>query len=145
MIWLRKLGISGLDFVSNLTSLCCHALCTTLFQSTISPSFKLPIAICLNHWIHDFLRFKFICGMLQVVPILNLIWHHCTTMDLKTRTSKILSSFLGHHRWIQKNWNNYNNKNSYAPIKELTTHQLKIKYFYNQIKIYIPYEIYNPM
>ena len=34
-----------------------------------------------------------------------------------------------------KNWNFYNNKNSYALVKELTTYLLKRKDFYNQIKI----------
>ena len=42
---------SSNDFGSKLTSLCYHALCTTLLQSDISPSFQLRIAIHLNHWI----------------------------------------------------------------------------------------------
>ena len=37
-----------------------------------------------------------------------------------------------------KNWNFYNNKNSYTLIMELTTHLLKRKYFNNQIKILYP-------
>ena len=56
---------------------------------------------------------------------------------ISKRTFKIPSFLLGHHIWIQKTEIFYNNKNSYAPIMELTTHLLKKK-IYNQIKILYP-------
>ena len=43
----------------------CHALCTALLQSVISPSFQLRIVICLKSWIFDFLRLKNVCGLPQ--------------------------------------------------------------------------------
>ena len=59
----NKLTRSGNDFCSNLTSLCCHALYATLLHFAIYPSVQRRIALLLNHWIRDFLRFKSICGL----------------------------------------------------------------------------------
>ena len=52
----KKFSVSDPNFGSKLTSLCCHAL-------YIVPHFNSELQSHLNHWIHDFLSFKSICGL----------------------------------------------------------------------------------
>ena len=70
----KKLNVIGLNFGSKLTSLCYHALCATLLQLVISHLFQLWIVIRLNHWIHNFLRFKSICVLPQEITMNIKFW-----------------------------------------------------------------------
>ena len=117
------------------------------------PKLNLVIACPLWLQIHMWLALR---KYWEIVLILSSSQGHCAAMDLKRRTSKISSFFsliyiesqkelsrFHLFSWVTingyKNWIFfYNNKKSYAPIKELTTHLLKNKYFYNQIKIIYP-------